>query len=91
MTNLADRYAFLKDEVKRLSAEMNAVADEIKATGRERVVGERAIVVVALYERTLFDSKAAKAMLTPEQIAACQNTILCERLDIKPVLEDVFV
>lgn len=91
MTNLADRYAFLKDEIDALTKQLDKVRAEIKATGREQIVGERAIVTVSLYERTTFSSTKAKAFLTADQIAACESVVLCERIDPKPLLADITV
>jgi limonene-1,2-epoxide hydrolase len=91
MTNVADRFAFLKDELKRLSDEMEKVRREILDTGLERIEGEHAVVVVSLYERTTFSSTKAKAFLTADQIAACESVVLCERIDPKPLLADIIV
>jgi capsule polysaccharide export protein KpsE/RkpR len=89
MTNLADRYAFLKDEIDALTKQLDKVRAEIKATGREQIVGERAIVTVSLCERTTFDAKAAKAFLTDNEIAACERVTLVETLRVKPRVEDI--
>ena len=42
---LADRYAFIKSEIEALGKELEKVRFEIKQTGVERLVGERAIVL----------------------------------------------
>ena len=65
---LADRYAFIKSEIEALGKELEKVRFEIKQTGVERLVGERAIVEVALSERSTLDTKAAKEFLTADQI-----------------------
>lgn len=80
---LADRYAILKSDIDALTKELEKVKAAIKATGQETIVGDRAIVVVSLSERTTFDSKAAKAILTDEQIASCEKVTLVETLRVK--------
>lgn len=85
MNDLADRYATLKAQIDALTIQLDAVKKEIKATGREEIVGETAIVTVGLSERTSLDTKLAKALLTPEQVAACSKTILIEALYIKRI------
>jgi hypothetical protein len=80
---LADRYAILKGDIDALTKELDKVKAAIKATGKDEIVGDRAIVTVSLSERTTFDSKAAKAFLTPEQITSCENVILVETLRVK--------
>ena len=80
---LADRYAILKGDIDALTKELEKVKAAIKATGQETIFGDRAIVVVSLSERTTFDSKAAKALLTDEQIASCEKVTLVETLRVK--------
>lgn len=82
--SLADRYAVLKADYDAISKALDAVKAEIKATGLEVIEGERATVTVALHERKNFDSKAAKAFLTPEQIEDCTKVILVERITADP-------
>lgn len=84
MLNLADRYAALKNEIDALTAELNKVKTEIKATGMETIVGNMAIVTVALSERSTLDPKAVKEILTADQIAACTKVTLVETLRVKP-------
>ena len=84
MFNLADRYAALKNEIDALTAELNKVKAEIKATGMETIVGNMAIVTVALSERSTLDPKAVKEILTADQIATCTKVTLVETLRVKP-------
>lgn len=81
---LADRYALLKNEIDALTKELDKVKAEIKATGLETIEGDHAIVTVALSERSTLDTKAAKALLTDEQVAACTKVTLVETLRVKP-------
>ena len=85
MTNLADRYSDLKAQIEALTLQLDAVKKEIKATGREQIIGDRAIVTVGLSERTSLDTKLAKALLTPEQITACSKVALIETLYVKRI------
>lgn len=94
MTNLsalADRYAFIKSEIDALTKELEKARAEIKATGVERIVGERAIVEVGLSERSTLDTKAAKEFLTADQIAACTKVTLVETLRVKTNLTVVSI
>lgn len=84
--SLADRFALLKGEIDALTKEFDKVKAEIKATGLETIVGERAIVTVSLSERRTFDAKAAKALLTDEQVEACTKVSLIETLRDKPLV-----
>ena len=80
---LADQYAILKGDIDALTKELNKVKAAIKATGKDEIVGDRAIVTVSLSERTTFDSKVAKTFLSDDQIVACEVTTLVETLRVK--------
>lgn len=82
--SLADRYAVLKADADAIAKALDAVKAEIKATGLEVIEGERSIVTVCLSERATLDTKAAKAFLTDEQVAACTKVTLVETLRVKP-------
>jgi len=82
--SLADRYAVLKADADAIAKALDAVKAEIKATGLDTIEGENAIVTVSLSERSTLDTKAAKALLTDEQIAACTKVTLVETLRVKP-------
>ena len=88
---LADRYALIKSEIEALNKELEKVRFEIKQTGVERLVGERAIVEFCLSERSTLDTKAAKEFLTADQIAACTKVTLVETLRIKANLTVVSI
>ena len=81
---LADRYAILKADIDALTKELDKAKAEIIASGVDRVVGDSAIVEVALSERTTLESKAVKELLTPEQVASCSKTALITTLRVKP-------
>jgi hypothetical protein len=89
MNNLADRYAYIKDEIDALTKQLESVRAEIKATGREEIVGDYAIVKVCLSERTTFDAKLAQTFLSDNQLAACERVTLVETLRVKPRLPSV--
>lgn len=86
---LADRYAILKADIDALTEELNRVKAEIKATGKDVVEGDSAIVTVSLSERSTLDAKAAKALLTDEQVASCTRVTLVETLRVKPKVSRV--
>ena len=83
MIDLADRYAAAKARAEEVEAELKELRRLILATGKDKIVGDRAVVEVALSERTALDTKAARAFLTADQIAACSKTTLIETLRIK--------
>lgn len=83
---LADRYATIKAEIDALKQELEKARAAIKATGRDTIEGQLAIVTVSLSERETFDAKTAKTFLTPEQIKACTKVSLIETLRDKPRL-----
>lgn len=72
--NIADRYAAIKAEIDGLNRLLDEVKAEIKASGRDEIVGENAIVTVSLSEPVRFDQATAKTFLTSDQIAACMKT-----------------
>ena len=82
--NLADKYAILKAESDRINAELDLVKGEIRALGREVIEGTHVLVTLSLSERRSFDSKAAQAYLTADQVAACTRTTQVETIRIKP-------
>jgi hypothetical protein len=94
MTNLAalaDRYADIKAEMEYLQRLLDETKADIKAAGREEIVGTRAVVTLGLSERTTLDSKLAKEILTDEQIKACSKTALVETIRVKPIKPAVLV
>jgi hypothetical protein len=82
---LADRYAEIKAQIDGLTLALNEVKAEIKATGREEIIGDKAMVKIGLSERTTLDTKLAKALLTAEQVAACSKTTLVETIYCKRI------
>lgn len=82
--SLADRYAVLKADADAIAKALDAVKAEIKATGLDTIEGENTIVTVSLSERSTLDTKAAKALLSDEQVAACTKVTLVETLRVKP-------
>ncbi len=88
MTNLAalaDRFGSLKAQIEALSRELDEVKTEIKATGREEIVGTDYVAKIVLQERSSLDTKLVKALLTDEQIAACTRTQLIEMVVPKAI------
>ena len=89
MTNLialADRYADIKAEIEGLTRLLDEVKCEIKAAGREEIVGTRAIVTLGLSERNSLDTKLVRELLTVEQVAACTKTALVETIRVKTIV-----
>ena len=71
---LADRYAILSADIKELTAELEKLKAEVKASGRDVIQGVNATLKVNIFERSSLDTAAVKAILTPEQVAACTKT-----------------
>lgn len=88
MTNiaaLADRYADLDAEIKGLKRLQDELKAEIKALGREEIVGERAVVSLGLSERSTFDTKLVREILTEAQVETCTKVSMIETIRVKPV------
>lgn len=85
LSTLADRYADLKAELEGIQRLLDECKAEIKATGREEIVGTRAVVTLGLSERTTIDNKLVKEILTAEQIEACSKTSLIETIRVKAI------
>lgn len=89
MTNqaaLADRYADIKAEIEGLTRLLDETKSEIKAAGREEIVGTRAIVTLGLSERNSLDTKLVRELLTADQIAACTKVTLVETIRVKSIV-----
>lgn len=89
MTNLialADRYADIKAEIEGLTRLLDEVKSEIKAAGREEIVGTRAIVTLGLSERNSLDTKLVRELLTAEQVASCTKMTLVETIRVKTIV-----
>jgi ParB-like chromosome segregation protein Spo0J len=85
LATLADRYADIKAEIEALTRLLDECKTEIKAAGREEIIGTRAIVTLGLSERTSLDTKLVKEILTDKQIAACSKTALVETIRVKAI------
>ncbi len=80
---LADQYTAAKSKADAIAKELESLRKQILATGVDRLAGEFADLEIALSERSTLDSKAAKALMTSEQIASCTKTALVETIRIK--------
>lgn len=88
MTNiatLADRYADIDAEIKSLKRLQDELKAEIKALGREEIIGERAVVSLGLSERSTLDTKLVRELLTEAQAETCTKVSLIETIRVKPV------
>jgi ParB-like chromosome segregation protein Spo0J len=85
IATLADRYADIKAEIEGLTRLLDEVKAEIKAAGREEIIGDRNVVTLSLSERSTLDTTAAKKLLTAEQIAACTKVALVETIRVKAI------
>jgi type II secretory pathway predicted ATPase ExeA len=88
MTNLAalaDRYADIKAEIEGMELLLEEVKKEIKASGREEIIGTRSVVTLSLSESTRIVPKLVKEILTDAQVAACSKTSLVETIRVKTI------
>lgn len=83
---LADRYADIKAEIEGLERLLKSIKDEIKAEGRQEIVGTRAIVTLSLSERNSLDTSAARKFLTDDEIKFCTKTTLVETVRVKSIV-----
>ena len=69
MTNLsiADRAAVLKDQIDVLTAELDAIKEQAKASGYEQIEGSFAVLKISLAERVSVSTAAVRKLLTDEQ------------------------
>jgi ParB-like chromosome segregation protein Spo0J len=85
LASLADRYADIKAEIEGLTRLLDEVKTEVKAAGREEIVGTRAVVTLGLSERNGLDTKLVRELLTAEQVAACTKVTLVETIRVKAI------
>jgi ParB-like chromosome segregation protein Spo0J len=85
LASLADRYADIKAEIEGLTRLLDEVKTEIRAAGREEIVGTRAVVTLGLSERNGLDTKLIRELLTAEQVAACTKVTLVETIRVQAI------
>ena len=71
---LANEYASLKAQIDSLTARLDAIKDEVKASGYTQIDGDHVSLKIALAERVSVSTAAVKALLTPEQFAGVAKT-----------------
>ena len=71
---LANEYATIKAQIDSLTNRLDAIKDEVKASGYEQIDGDHVSLKIALAERVSVSTAAVKALLTPEQFAAVAKT-----------------
>lgn len=81
---LADRYATIKAEIDARTAILKELRDEIIATGKDKIVGAKAIVEVSSYESERLDTKAVRAKFGEDKLRDCMTVSLTETLRVKP-------
>jgi len=82
---LADRYAAAKAALDEAQKLVDALKQDIKNAGKQRLEGDFFAVESTLAERSTLDTKAVKKFLTDEQIALCTKVTIVETLRIKPM------
>lgn len=82
---LADRYAVVKAELEAVQTKLDAIKAEIRNFSHDGVIeGEFATLTITYTTPKRFSSKAAKAFLTADQVAACTETgSLVETIRVK--------
>ena len=86
-TKLADLYAITKARADAAATELAALREQIIATGKEALDGDAFTVTVSLAETTRIDTKEARKLLKPAQIAKCEKTSMTTTLRVKAALQ----
>ena len=71
---LVDGFYDVKMKIAALEARAKAMRAEILKTGKARLIGSRAVVVVQLEARKTLDADEVRNFLTPLQMAKCMKT-----------------
>ena len=85
-TKLPDLYAIAKARADAIAAELGELREQILATGREVLDGDAYRVTVSLAETTRLDTKEARKLLKPAQLAQCEKTSMVTTLRVKAAL-----
>ena len=71
---IANEYAALKAQIDALTARLDAIKEEVKASGYEQIDGDHVSLKIALAERVTVSAAAVKKLLTPQQFAEVAKT-----------------
>lgn len=83
-TDLADEFGALDLQIKALTERKDALKDEIKARGLERVEGPKFTVTVSTSTRTTYDEKAIRAALGDEICKQYERNSETVTIRVKP-------
>ena len=71
---IANEYAALKAQIDALTARLDEIKEEVKASGYEQIDGDHVSLKIALAERVTVSAAAVKKLLTPQQFAEVAKT-----------------
>lgn len=69
LSPLANEYAALKDQADAINARLDALKEEIKASGVDLIEGDNAVLKISLAERVTVNTAAVRKILTDAQFA----------------------
>lgn len=85
-TALADDYGTLDLQIKALTERKDAIKDELKARGVEKVEGQKFTVTASLSARTTYDDKAIREALGAEICKAYERVTETLTIRVKPTV-----
>ena len=83
---IADEYGALDLQIKALTERKDALKDELKARGVEKVEGAKFTITVSTYTRTTYDDKAIREALGSEIVKQYERVTETMTLRVKPTV-----
>lgn len=83
---IADEYGTLDAQIKALTERKDALKDELKARGVEKVEGAKFTVTVSTTTRVTYDDKAIRAALGEDICKQYERTAETVTLRVKPTV-----
>lgn len=82
LTSLVDTLGALNAQISALSAEAEAIKAKFKESGQSEVIGTLFKVVVSTQNRSTLVADKVRALLTPDEVAACTKTTESKTLTV---------
>jgi len=83
---IADEYGALDLQIKALTERKDALKDELKARGVEKVEGAKFTITVSTSTRTTYDDKAIREALGSEIVKQYERVTETMTLRVKPTV-----
>jgi hypothetical protein len=83
---IADEYGTLDLQIKALTERKDALKDELKARGVEKVEGAKFTITVSTSTRTTYDDKAIREALGSEIVKQYERVTETMTLRVKPTV-----